>query len=126
LGAKIVKGLIIDDEAIIALHISLIAKKSGIGETFLANNANSAIQIFEKEKPNILFIDINLAGDIDGFELSKILCKNNHTPVIFISGNPNKDIKGRLEYEKLPFTHNYMVKPIDDLALKKLIKTMIE
>lgn len=126
MGSQKVKGLIIDDEAIIALHISLIAKKSGIEEPFLANNAKSAIEIFEKEKPNILFIDINLAGDIDGFELSKILCKNKHTPVIFISGNPNKDIEGRLDYEKLPFPHNYMVKPIDDSALKKLIKNMIE
>lgn len=119
------KGLIIDDEAIIALHISLIAKRTGLETTFLANNSKTAFEIFSREKPNILFVDINIAGEIDGVELAKQLCAIKTTPVIFISGNADKQVRTRLSDEKLSFPHNYLIKPVDDTVLKKLIQSML-
>lgn len=120
-----VKGLIIDDEAIIALHIALVAKKAGIDQTVLANNSETAIKYFDEEKPDILFVDINLAGQVDGFDLAKLLCNKSAVPVVFISGNSEKDIKGKLTSEKLIFPFDYLVKPIDDLNLIKIIKKMM-
>ncbi|MBK7499985.1 MAG: response regulator [Ignavibacteriales bacterium] len=119
------KGLIIDDEAIIALHISLIAKRTGLATTFLANNSKTAFEIFSREKLDILFVDINIAGELDGVELAKQLCAIKTTPVIFISGNADKQVRTRLFDEKLSFPHNYLIKPVDDAVLKKLIQSML-
>jgi len=64
-----------------------------------ANDGNSAIQIADGDtKPDLILLDIVMTG-MDGYEVCKILKKNNDTkdiPVIFITANKDADslVKG--------------------------------
>ncbi|MBU1999035.1 MAG: response regulator [Candidatus Omnitrophota bacterium] len=62
------KILIIDDEYGIVFMVERIYKKKGF-IVFGANDGIKAVEVFEKERPNLTFIDIHMPySPIDGIE----------------------------------------------------------
>jgi putative two-component system response regulator len=64
---------------------------------YMAQNANAAIRILEKQLPDLMLLDISMP-DMDGFELCEMLKENPRTrniPVIFISAVEDQADKER-------------------------------
>ena len=66
---KIVKVLIVDDEAIIRDALSDWLKDIGY-QVYTAENGHKALEVIEKEKPGIMITDLVMPG-MDGIELMK-------------------------------------------------------
>lgn len=85
--------LIIDDESDIAYLTKKILEGKGY-LTFTANSGAEGIKIAEKEKPDLILLDLKLP-DIDGFELLNELKENEETkdiPVAIFSVVTEKEI----------------------------------
>lgn len=66
---------IIDDHGIVLQGVSnIFASKKEYKVLFAINNLTEANQALEKEKPQVLFLDINIKGD-DGLEALKVFKK---------------------------------------------------
>lgn len=85
------KILIVDDELGILDTVSGILEDEGY-KTFTALNAETAMDILDKEDIDLIFLDVWLPG-MNGIEaIKRIKEKDFHIPVIMISGHGNIEI----------------------------------
>lgn len=105
------KVLLVDDEALIREAISENIQWEELGFSFMGacENGKQAIQMIEKEQPDLLLTDINMPF-VDGMELTKFVYENYpDTKVIIISGFDEFEYaKNAVKYQVL----EYILKPI--------------
>lgn len=114
--------LIIEDQKIIALDIADTVKKLGHTVLGIESKGEKAIAAVQSLKPDIILMDISLAGSMDGIEAAEKIGKQFGTPVIYISGNHDPNT---IERSKLPNTYGYLVKPVDDCGIGTVINSAL-
>ncbi|MDO5037745.1 MAG: response regulator [Tissierellia bacterium] len=100
------KILIVDDEMAIAEIISYNLENEDY-ETVIARDGQECLDIFEKEDPDLVILDV-MMPKMDGFETLKIIRKKSRVPVIMLTAKDSEHdrIKG-LELG----ADDYVVKP---------------
>ena len=99
--------LIVEDEYIIANDLELILTEAGYSVTGVADSVAEALAFMEKQKPDIVLLDIYLKGRETGIDLAKRL-EELSIPFIYISANDNRSV---LEAVKATQPIGYIVKP---------------
>jgi CheY-like chemotaxis protein len=61
------KVLVVDDEAHIRKFVSLMIQSLGDPVVLQAANGNEALQVYERERPNLVLLDVNMPR-IDGLQ----------------------------------------------------------
>lgn len=92
-----VKGrvMVIEDEAIIAMDLQDIVAEMGHAITGVARTASGAVRLAEKEKPDLILSDIQLADGSSGIDaVNEILRAAADIPVIFITAFPERLLTG--------------------------------
>jgi len=82
-GTTSAKILVVDDDLITAAGIQSSLEDLGYKSVRIAGNSDEAINAVKAELPDIILMDINLWGSIDGIETSKRIHKLADIPVIF-------------------------------------------
>ena len=86
------KILIVDDEPSIVLSLDYLMRKNGFNP-FIARNGEEALTIVDKEKPELIILDIMMPG-IDGYQVCEKLKTNPLTSsikIIFLSAKSGKE-----------------------------------
>lgn len=78
------KLLLVDDEPDLLKMVSDILKEAGFENVIAAVSAKEAVSIAEKEKPDLVILDVMLP-DGDGFSLMRKLRTFTDVPVIFLT-----------------------------------------
>jgi CheY-like chemotaxis protein len=87
--------LVIEDEAIIALDIQSIVSDMGHKITGVAATRDAALQVFARERPDLILSDIQLADGSSGIDaVNDILKAAGDIPVIFITAFPELLLTG--------------------------------
>jgi DNA-binding response OmpR family regulator len=116
------KILVVDDDPYILMSLEFLMKKNGY-DVMVARNGTEALDIVEKQIPNIVLLDI-MMPDVDGYEICKYIKSSAHlknTNVIFMSAKTKEtDIKkgydmGASLYVTKPFSTRVLVKQIKEL-----------
>lgn len=102
-----IKILIVEDQFIEAKSLNLILTNAGYSTCSVARSVQAALSIIEKEKPDLVLVDIFLQGEETGIDLGKILNDRN-IAFVYLSANSNKRI---LEAAKVTKPYGFMVKP---------------
>jgi DNA-binding response OmpR family regulator len=114
-----IKILIVDDEPNIVLSLDYLVRKKGF-IPFIARNGSEALAIAEKEKPNLIVLDI-MMPDIDGYEVCKQIKANpslSHTKIIFLSAKSRQEdidkglAMGADQYVTKPFSTKQIMQEI--------------
>ena len=99
-----------------------VVEECGISNIFEAQNGTEAVQIFEKEQPNLVIMDITMP-DMDGITATKkILELDNSANVIVCSALGQKEVV--MEAIQAGAKH-YIVKPFDGIQVISIIKSML-
>ena len=116
------KILVIDDEVPTLQMLKLFLEACGY-EVLTAENADSGLEIFEREKPLIVLTDIKMPGK-DGFAILKTIKeKRPQTEVIVITGHGDKDLaKQAFDLDATGFFN----KPLDTDALDAALTRLEE
>ncbi|TBN06391.1 response regulator transcription factor [Hyunsoonleella flava] len=116
------KILIVEDEMIIAANISLQLTELGYEVTGIVPRGEDALKQIEANKPDILLLDINLKGALDGIETAKAMQKNNNIPIIYLTANVDD-----AHFNRAKTTHPYgfITKPFKKLDLQRTIELTI-
>lgn len=101
------KILIVEDQFIEAKSLNVILTNSGYSTCSIARSVAAALAIIEKEKPDLVLVDIFLQGEGTGIDLGKILNEKN-IAFVYLSANSNRQI---LEEAKPTKPYGFMVKP---------------
>lgn len=99
--------LVVEDQFIEAKSLNLILSNAGYSTCTVARSVSAALSIIEKEKPDLVLVDIFLQGEGTGIDLGKILNERN-MPFVYLSANSNRRI---LEAAKPTKPYGFMVKP---------------
>jgi CheY-like chemotaxis protein len=86
------KILIVEDEILNAMSLQMSLRKSGYDICELVTTGEESIQIADKENPDLIVMDISLAGQMDGFEAAEVIRKKHDIPIIFLTGYSDSDI----------------------------------
>ena len=101
------KILIVEDQFIEAKSLNVILINAGYSTCSIARSVAAALSIIEKEKPDLVLVDIFLQGEGTGIDLGKILNEKN-IAFVYLSANSNRQI---LEEAKPTKPYGFMVKP---------------
>jgi len=83
--------LIVEDEVLLAMDLELLLKEMGYGVTGCVITGEEALSAIERERPDLVLIDITLDGEMDGIETSRRIRQRHAVPVIFMTGNTDPD-----------------------------------
>ncbi len=86
------KVLIVEDEVIHALSLQMSLKNMGYDTCKIMTKGENAILAADKDTPDIVIMDINLAGQMDGFKSAEMIKTKYKIPIIFLTGYSDKDI----------------------------------
>ena len=116
------KILVVDDDPYILMSLEFLMKKNGY-EVMVARNGTEALDLVEKQLPDIVLLDI-MMPDVDGYEICRHIKKANrlkHTKVVFMSAKSKEaDIQkgydlGASLYITKPFSTRELVKKVNEL-----------
>ena len=112
--------LVVDDDPSILKFVRANLEARGY-KTLAAADGEEAIRIAEKEKPNLLILDIVMPG-MDGFEVCRKIRLWSTVPVIMLSAR-----EGENEREKCEAcgADDYLTKPFVLKELLALAKTLL-
>jgi CheY-like chemotaxis protein len=113
------KIMIVEDEGIIALSLRSLLEDEGYEVVAIESLAESAIEQAELLKPDLVLMDINLAGAMDGIEAAGHIYTHQLIPVIFLSAYIDAETLKRVKSTQ-PFA--FLSKPVD----RKTLLTSIE
>jgi DNA-binding LytR/AlgR family response regulator len=108
------KILIVEDEAIVALDLSMRLQSANYVVVGHATSGKEAEQLFRETSPDLVLMDINIAGELDGIETATRLKQIQDVPIIFLSALSQKDV---LERAKSAQPAGYLVKPFNAESL---------
>lgn len=114
--------LVVEDQRIIALDLAATIKRVGHEAVGIETKGERAIKAVEVLNPDLVFMDISLAGEIDGIEAARIINLQFKIPVIYISGNHDMVT---IEKSKSTNAYGYLVKPVEDSDISTIINTAI-
>jgi CheY-like chemotaxis protein len=86
--------MIIEDEAIIALHIQSIVEDLGHAVTGIARTRTEAVALAGRTVPELVLADISLADGSSGIDAVKDILGVMDVPVIFITAFPERLLTG--------------------------------
>ncbi len=116
------KILVVDDDPYILMSLEFLMKKNGY-DVMVARNGTEALEIVEKQLPDVVLLDI-MMPDVDGYEICKHIKaskKLKDAKVVFMSAKTKEaDIRkgydlGASLYITKPFSTREMIKQIKEL-----------
>jgi len=75
--------LIVEDEVISTQYLSRILMKLGHDDVHEAINSDEAMSIVLNNTIDLVFMDINISGSVDGIALAKMLNEKQFLPIVF-------------------------------------------
>jgi len=108
------KILIVEDDRMLCTIFNMFINELGYELLDFAASGKDALYLIEKEKPDVVLMDIHLEGDMDGIETSKKIKKNFDIPIIYISSDVEDET---ITNSILSNTYGFLVKPIYKEAL---------
>ena len=114
------KVLIVDDNKQIISILEAYAKKKGY-QTVIAVDGQEALAVFERERPDIILLDV-MMPKIDGFEVCRVIRKTSNVPIIMITARGE-------DFEKIMGLEigadDYIVKPFSPGEIMARIKAIL-
>ncbi len=117
------KALIVEDEVLSAHLFRLWLTNIGYHVLDLAATGKEACEIAARDAPDVVFMDIGLASDMDGVEAAIRINDQRKTPVCFITGFPVREVKERVC--DLPArVVGVLEKPVNEGTLRRLVEAL--
>jgi len=111
--------LVVEDESLVAKDIQNRLRKFGYTVSTIAFSGEEAIKKAAEDCPDLVLMDIQLKGRIDGVEAAQEIYTNFNIPVIYLTANADDST---LERAKVTNPFGYILKPFKEKELKTVIE----
>jgi CheY-like chemotaxis protein len=118
--APIGRVLIVEDELFVAWHLESLASEFGLDVVGLVPDGESAIEQSGDAAPDLVFMDINLAGQIDGVETASRIRAQRDVALIFITAFADEATLGRIR--KAVPAAQVLTKPVSSDRLNQAVR----
>lgn len=115
MNKDIPKILIVEDEFIVAKNLENKIAALGYEVVGIYSEGEEALKNIPKKKPDIILMDIMLAGKLNGIDAATQIQSEFNLPVIFLTAYSSREM---LEKAKLAHPFGYILKPYGDRELE--------
>ena len=116
------KVMIVEDQLILATLFEAYVGKAGFQSVGIATTCTEAMEIFDRENPDLVLMDIQIDGDKDGIETIKILLEKHIFPFVFLTGNNDEATRNKA-METHP--NAFLLKPVSrDVFIETISKIL--
>ncbi len=113
------KILIVEDECLTAMELKNNLKDCNYDILTPLSSGEEAIEVSKTTKPNLILMDIMLAGKINGIEASKEIKKFLDIPIIYLTAYGDYET---LQNAKFTEPHAYILKPFNEKEIRYAIE----
>jgi PAS domain S-box-containing protein len=114
--------LVVEDEAIVRADVEDYLKSFGYRLAGSVASGEEAKRLAVEFRPDLVLMDIMLAGKLDGIQAGKYIQTRLGIPVVFVTAHGDEDT---LERAKLNAPFGYVLKPFNDRELRTAIEIAI-
>jgi len=111
--------LIVEDEQIPAMDLKDTLLSLGYRVTGIASSGERAIEMVDEDTPNLILMDIRLAGKLSGIEAAEQILKSHAIPVIYVTAYADPEL---VEQAKRTHPYGYLIKPYDERGIRTEIE----
>ncbi|MCS7210348.1 MAG: response regulator [Chloroherpetonaceae bacterium] len=108
------KVLIVEDEAIVAMHLSELLASRGYDVAGIAASAEAALEKYAQSKPDVVLMDITIKGKMDGVMVAEKILAEKTAPVVFLTAHADDDTLRRVQAVS---PYGFILKPFKDAEL---------
>jgi len=110
--------LVVEDDDIIAKVLDWRLKNLGYAVSGRASTGAEAMELLVSHRPDLVLMDINIRGEIDGIETASMIRKGFSVPVVYVTSHSDGPT---LERAKATKPDGFIIKPFDDDDLRVAI-----
>ena len=103
--------LIAEDDFVVAKNLSITLEEKGYEVMGSCESGEELLQLLSQQLPDLVIMDINLAGLLDGVEVTALVKNKTDLPVLYLTSDRDP---ATLERAKLTNPDGYLIKPFDD------------
>jgi two-component system sensor histidine kinase/response regulator len=111
--------LVVECDELVAIFVQLKLELFGCQTVGQAKTGEQAIQLAGELRPDLILMDTNLDGDIDGIAAAESIRAKYSLPVVFLTGKSNDEVIGKLNRSN---SFGYITKPFTDQELRAVIQ----
>jgi 1,2-diacylglycerol 3-beta-glucosyltransferase len=111
--------MVVEDESIIALNIQSNLESLGYDVPVIVASGEKAVEEAGKLRPDLVLMDIVLAGDMDGVEAAAQIRARFDIPVVYLTAHADDKTLRRAQ-DTEPF--GYILKPFDEKQLHTTVE----
>ncbi|NMB80095.1 MAG: PAS domain S-box protein, partial [Methanomicrobiales archaeon] len=106
--------LIVEDEQIAAMDLKETLLLLGYEVIGTVRSGEKAVERVQENVPDLILMDIHLAGEMDGVDAAKAILSKHTVPIIYLTAYADAELISRAR-ETRPY--GYIIKPYDNRAL---------
>ena len=106
--------LIIEDDFIIQMFLEEVIIKIGCNVIGVTDNSKDCISMIEELSPDIIIMDVNIDGKVNGIDTAQLIYERYKIPLVFITGNFHQLTKEVIEKTNPVYI---IKKPVDETTL---------
>ncbi len=110
---------VVEDDPIIGKHLHRLLINLGYKVAGPVSTGEEAVEKIPQTMPDIILMDISLAGKMDGIQAANILRDKVDVPIIYLTAYADE---GTLQRAKVTDPFGYLLKPFDERALQTTIE----
>lgn len=114
--------LVVEDEWIVARDLSDLMNRFGHTVVGVAANATDALRLAAAEKPDLILMDIQLEGVMDGSATATEIVRRHAIPVVYITANSQVFLKGDVE---MVAPYICIAKPFSEASVRAAIEGIV-
>ena len=119
-GAKI---LVVEDEQILAMDVRAQLSELGYDVVGIASTGKEALRLAEARRPDLVLMDIQLQGSIDGIAAAGEIRRRWQAPVVFMTAFAGEESLSRA---KLSGAYGYLPKPFEAKQLNATVSIALQ
>lgn len=116
------KILIVEDEPIISMELSHRLKRSGYDVVGTSATGDDAIKKSAELFPDLILMDIQIHGQMDGIETARTIRSKQDIPVVYLTAFSDEKT---LERAKLTQPYGFLIKPFEQRELESTIEVAL-
>jgi signal transduction histidine kinase len=115
--------MVVEDERIVALNLKQRLTRMGYDVIAVVTSGAKALSAIAADQPDIILMDINIDGDMDGIATAAAIPSELHIPVIYLTAYSED---ATLERARQTRPYGYLLKPFSERELHATMQMVLE
>ncbi len=115
--------LVVEDDPFISLDVTGALQEFGYEVVAAVPSSSEAIALAASSSPDLILMDINIQGDLDGIQVAEEIHKHRPTPIVFLTALSDEET---LQRARVVGPYGYLIKPFDPAELRSTIEIALD